>query len=673
LPRSTTGTVGPDPPPEQPDTALQTDGVAATPATGAAADPAHAPAKWQPVRRQGPPTREPVRDPPAHDGRSQARPPLARRLERAAIRYWAKVTGRAPAGTVASILQAARRLSSSGDLNGALAVCRNAPVEHQNDPRLEAQRRKLEAKGRKLETRRSKVAARVRRAARKRINSLARELRRLESAGDGAAALAMCEAAPRKDRADPRIGYRYGRLLQQAGRFGEAYDAFRAFAASHPSHRDAWLAASSLLVQLGRRAELSALLDDMLDALPATADTLIEAAVGASNGGLHERALKLCNDALSAGPCPDPNVVFEVARILLQGGRQSRAIELLDNADFRSDARLARRASDLRGLALAQLRFAGRACGQRKPRGEGPDDGVVIAATAWPEDVHRRAERHLRSRPERWWRLGFEVASDARSLAAGRRTNGKQWPRVSIVLATHRAEMIDNVSRNVVSQDYPDLEVIVVLNKDDYDEGRLRERLAAVRRRLILRQPQHRNLGSCINLGAAHASGAYVTKMDDDDFYGPSYISDLLLSALESDADITGKRAAFYHFEDGGEYCLKYPRLSNRWLWPGTGDDGSWVVPRLFWRGRTVAGATLFFKRDVLLRCPFDEIAPYGEDTLFQLACRRAGMTIYASDEFNFLYKRRAGNAGHLWKIRKDDFMQDACVFAQFDSRTLCV
>ena len=80
------------------------------------------------------------------------------------------------------------------------------------------------------------------------------------------------------------------------------------------------------------------------------------------------------------------------------------------------------------------------------------------------------------------------------------------------------------------------------------------------------------------------ASGVYVTKMDDDDFYGPSYISDLLLAALESRADITGKKATFFHFEEGDEYCLRSPDLRRTWLWPVSDNVGSCAVPATIWR-----------------------------------------------------------------------------------------
>ena len=266
--------------------------------------------------------------------------------------------------------------------------------------------------------------------------------------------------------------------------------------------------------------------------------------------------------------------------------------------------------------------------------------------------------------------MGFEGPPGASGQTAAHRS---AWPRVSIVLATNRTGMLENCRRNILSQDYPNLEVIIVLNDDACDAAQVREMFAAAPHVAVVRLTQERNLGSCINFGTGHASGAYVTKMDDDDFYGPAYVSDLLLSALESRADITGKKATFFHFEEGDEYCLRSPDLRHTWLWPVTDRSGCATVPSTFSpHGSNVAGATILVRRELLLRFPFDERAPRGTDSLFQLVCRRAGLTIYASDEFNFCYRRRAGNRDHLWQVEKETILKSAHLLPAFDRSQVC-
>jgi glycosyltransferase involved in cell wall biosynthesis len=254
------------------------------------------------------------------------------------------------------------------------------------------------------------------------------------------------------------------------------------------------------------------------------------------------------------------------------------------------------------------------------------------------ERIRRRADEHVQFRMARWLRLGFA------GPPANGMTPATALPRVSIVLATHRVERMEQYRRNVLAQDYPNLEAVIVLHNDAYDEALVRETFAELPQLQILRVPESQHLGSCINRAVAAATGAYIAKMDHDDFYGPSYISDLLLSALDSGADITGRKAVFFYFEDEAECCFRSVDLRNRWLWPAADAGGHCVVPDPIKRyGSTVFGATLLVKRDVLRRFPFDEDALHSTDTIFQLECRHAGMTNYASDELNFCAMRRSG------------------------------
>lgn len=287
-------------------------------------------------------------------------------------------------------------------------------------------------------------------------------------------------------------------------------------------------------------------------------------------------------------------------------------------------------------------------------------------------EIRRRGEQHAKSRRERWRRLGLAPSLLRAQSVLGPRAVG--LPRVSIILATHRVERIEACQRNIAAQNYPNLEVIIVLNNDAYDETSVQELFAGMRDLQILRVPSFRNLGTCINLGVTHATGAYIAKMDDDDFYGPSYISDLVLAALESGADITGKKAAFYFFEDGQEYCFRGAAFRNRWLWPLTHERGHTICSdSISTYCSTVAGASLLVARDVIRRIPFDEAAPRGTDTIFQLACRRAGFTTYVSDEFNFCYVRHACVQQHLWQKAKSDILTDSIPLSGFELSQLCI
>ena len=58
-------------------------------------------------------------------------------------------------------------------------------------------------------------------------------------------------------------------------------------------------------------------------------------------------------------------------------------------------------------------------------------------------------------------------------------------------------------------------------------------------------------LGESLNRGVKEASGYYIAKMDDDDYYGENYLSDMMLAAGFSGAEILGKGTYFVHMKAG--------------------------------------------------------------------------------------------------------------------------
>ena len=67
--------------------------------------------------------------------------------------------------------------------------------------------------------------------------------------------------------------------------------------------------------------------------------------------------------------------------------------------------------------------------------------------------------------------------------------------------------------------------------------------------RSVLYMEGRTTLGDCLNRGVEAASGEYVAKMDDNDHYGERYLSDHVLAASFSDAEVVGKGLFFVYFE----------------------------------------------------------------------------------------------------------------------------
>jgi glycosyltransferase involved in cell wall biosynthesis len=93
-------------------------------------------------------------------------------------------------------------------------------------------------------------------------------------------------------------------------------------------------------------------------------------------------------------------------------------------------------------------------------------------------------------------------------------------PKVSVVLPTYkRAHLIAAAVRNVLSQDYPNLELIVVNDGSPDNTGEVLSRMADARLRVVTRE--NGGLPRALNTGFEHATGEYWTWTSDDNTYRP--------------------------------------------------------------------------------------------------------------------------------------------------------
>ncbi|WP_178945244.1 glycosyltransferase [Kocuria sp. TGY1127_2] len=206
-------------------------------------------------------------------------------------------------------------------------------------------------------------------------------------------------------------------------------------------------------------------------------------------------------------------------------------------------------------------------------------------------------------------------------------------PSVSAVVSTNRPHQLDHVLEALGGLEDVDLEVVLVTHGFEVKDSVLRTRAAAagIEHLETLDAPQSWSLGRCLNEAAAAASGKIMTKIDDDDLYGPQYLADLLRTLRFSGADIVGKQAHYMHLLGRDATMLRFPDREHRWT------D--------FVMGPTMTGRTELF-RDL----GFSELSR-GEDSDFLKRAVRAGASVYSSDRFNFCQMRQEVASGHAWDV----------------------
>ncbi len=211
-------------------------------------------------------------------------------------------------------------------------------------------------------------------------------------------------------------------------------------------------------------------------------------------------------------------------------------------------------------------------------------------------------------------------------------------PSVSVLMPTMRPENVLRCLENFRKQTYPNKELILILNNAEFDLGAIRKHTDGMPNVQILHMGGPTSLGDCLNRGISASTGDYVAKMDDDDHYGEHYLSDSVLAASFSEAEVTGKGSFFMYFEDADTTALA-------------------EVAREHTFTHFVTGGTMFIRSDVARKFPFDAIS-LREDTNFLHAVAQAGCRIYAADRFNFIRVRSDQLSNHADPTPNVEFLR---------------
>ncbi|MFZ0529089.1 MAG: hypothetical protein WAL91_00960 [Propionicimonas sp.] len=122
-------------------------------------------------------------------------------------------------------------------------------------------------------------------------------------------------------------------------------------------------------------------------------------------------------------------------------------------------------------------------------------------------------------------------------------------PTISVILSCQRPNLLERVLEQLAASDHPHLEVVVGCHgfpapaRESFPEH-----LQAVLGPILEFGPEV-IFGDVLARLSAAASGDFLSKVDDDDFYGPSHLSDLLTAWTYSEAQLVGKKLALVHFE----------------------------------------------------------------------------------------------------------------------------
>lgn len=228
-------------------------------------------------------------------------------------------------------------------------------------------------------------------------------------------------------------------------------------------------------------------------------------------------------------------------------------------------------------------------------------------------------------------------------------TFGRRPVRVACLLVTMRPQLLESCLERFRADRYPHKEMVVVLHGRDASLPQARALIQPGEPISVFQMGKEVSLGACLNFAAAQSDAEYWAKFDDDDLYGPNYLSDIMLYRRAVDFPVGGKSAAFTYLEaeDKIRWDGKCAELRS-WQWrrPGRGE-------RIH-----VAGGTLVGKREVLDAVPFSHLRRRGSDTDFLRRADAAGFGFTAFDFFNFALFRSAQEGFHTWNTDLNELRQ---------------
>ena len=207
-------------------------------------------------------------------------------------------------------------------------------------------------------------------------------------------------------------------------------------------------------------------------------------------------------------------------------------------------------------------------------------------------------------------------------------------PHVSVIVPTHnRAAMLGRAVASVLNQTYSDLELLVVDDASMDETGAVVASFTDPRVRYH-RHDSNRHASAARNTGIAHARGAYIAFLDDDDEWLPAKLAKQV-PVLDAIGPNVGLVYCWMDYFEGDNLVIeRHPTLR--------GD----VFYDVLDEQRLGNSSTLLLRREVVLRVGgFDESLPRGNDgDYIRRVCRDYQVEVVTE----VLVKVHAGHADRI-------------------------
>jgi hypothetical protein len=210
---------------------------------------------------------------------------------------------------------------------------------------------------------------------------------------------------------------------------------------------------------------------------------------------------------------------------------------------------------------------------------------------------------------------------------------------VTVVLASRRPHHVPEALAQIARQRHVEVQVVLALHGFTADLVRPAVRAFPLPI-TVIEADAATVFGEVLAQAAARADAGLIAKWDDDDWYGPEHLADLLMARLYSGADVVGTAAEFFYLEPLDVTIRRTDYKSEVW-------------------SDHVAGGTILLGRDTLAEAGGFQPLPKGVDSALLKTIHGAGGRIYRTHGLGYML-RRSSAAEHTWQLPLAHFLRVA-------------
>lgn len=212
---------------------------------------------------------------------------------------------------------------------------------------------------------------------------------------------------------------------------------------------------------------------------------------------------------------------------------------------------------------------------------------------------------------------------------------------ISIITCTNKLYSFDQILDNFNRQDFIEKELIIIINNNKINEINWKNKISKYANIRIFRLEENISLGNCLNFAVQKSIYPIVARFDDDDYYGPKYLSDSIKSFDNANTKLIGKHTIYVYFTKEKNLAIKDQGHENQFLY-------------------FLNGATMLFKKEIFKKIRFRNIS-VNEDVFFCKDCVKSGIMPYSGNKYHFVYLRHPSTNNHTWKISNKHLMKLYC------------